>query len=163
MMTDLLEASGFAAIEMLNYTNNTAISVTPLPSMEMLVVNRETGLVCSQGQLGKIFIRSDYCSSTNCRRRKDGWVFSGHVGFYDSNTYLQVIDYYGNFIKSGQTFISKTLVETVLLSHPSVARAVAMKNTLRKCSNEYQAFVTVKDGQEQSCAEQTLSQYLNCK
>lgn len=140
--------------------------LTPLPSMEVLVLHRQTGLACSPGQFGKIFIRSDYCStSSKGRRHADGWVFSGHVGFYDSNTYLQVIDSYCNFIRSGATFISKTLVETVLLSHPSVAQAVAMKSPqspLGNVSNDCQSFVSLKEGQV-SVSEETLSNYLNCK
>lgn len=138
--------------------------LTPLPSMEVLVVHRQTGMACSPGQFGKIFIRSDYCSTSNKGRHADGWVYSGHVGFYDDNTYLQVIDSYGNFIRSGGTFISKTLVETVLLSHPSVAQAVAMKRTqshLGNVSNECHSFVSLKEGQV-SVKKETLSNYLNC-
>lgn len=166
---------------MINYANNSAVSVTPLPNMEIVVVNRETGALSGTGQLGKIFIRSPYCatitgvvvsssSSENKSRPKktvtaDGFIFSGFIGYYDNSTYLQVIDFYNNFSTSGQTFISKTLVETVLLSHPGVARAVAMKNAIAKDSNEFEAFLTLKDShdQQKECTEEALSTYLNCK
>lgn len=158
--------------------NNASISVTPLPSMEMFVLNRETGLPCRSGQLGKIFIRSPYSSRSSLRRRSDGWVFSGCVGFYDNQCQIQVIDLYCNFIKSGHTFISKTLVETVLLSHQAVARAVAMKNPSpgvqqqskqeqstksSSKSKQFQAFVTLKEGQECGTSEEAISNYLNCE
>lgn len=177
MIAVLHEASGFAAIEVINYANSSAVSVTPLPNMEIVVVNRQTGALSSSGQLGKIFIRSPYCavavfSSKERRARKtvtsDGFIFSGFIGYYDNSTFLQVIDYYCNFSKSGQTFISKTLVETVLLSHPAVARAVALKNAIAKGSNEFRAFVTLKDSsgdqpEQPECSEERLGTYLNCK
>ncbi len=170
----LHEASGFAAIEVINYANSSAVSVTPLPNMEIVVVNRTTGALNGHGQLGKIFIRSPYCAAvvtsstsplTKPKQPKtaNDWVFSGFIGYYDNSTYLQVIDHYSNFSKSGHIFISKTLVETVLLSHPAVARAVAMKNATQKTSNEFQAFVTLKESDQQQFSEEALGTYLNCK
>lgn len=163
----LHEASGFAAIEVINYANSSAVSVTPLPNMEIVVVNRTTGALNGHGQLGKIFIRSPYCAAvvtsstsplTKPKQPKtaDDWLFSGFIGYYDNSTYLQVIDHYSNFSKSGHIFISKTLVETVLLSHPAVARAVAMKNATQKTSNEFQAFVTLKESDQQQFSEEAL-------
>ena len=145
--------------------------------MEVLVISRETGAVCKPTQLGKIFVRSPYCVKTTLRQRKDGWIFSGYMGFVDNDKHLQVIDYYCNFIKCSKSFISKTLVETVLLSHHTVARAVVMKNPVYSITNlattesnkqfqsnevkpHFQAFVTAKNGQ--TCSEEVINHYLNC-
>lgn len=161
--TVALEASGFAAIEVSNSTPNECILVAPLPSMQIIVVERYGNRTCSNGQIGKIFIRSPFCAQTSQRTMMDGWMYSGYVGFYDDHRSMQVIDHYHNFIRMGHRFISKTLIETILLSQQTVARAVALKTigqTLNGKGKQFRTLVTLKDGNNTTNSEE-LEHYLN--
>lgn len=158
-MIDLLEASGLAAIEtdIFRHNNDTTNKsfIVPLPLMNIEMINDDCG------QIGKLFINSPYCSLTE-KRPENGWIYTGYIGYYDDNNHLQIIDYYKNFIclENNDRTLSKTLIETILLSNENVYRVVVLAK-LANIDGERRCQILVQPFEDKFQNEHSLVLVLN--
>lgn len=82
------------------------------------------------GEVGEILVRGPSVSPGYYRRpeesaavRKDGWLRTGDLGYYDDEGYLYVLDRRTDLIISGGENVYPAEVESVLKSHPAVVEA----------------------------------------
>lgn len=83
---------------------------------------------------------------------KDGWLYTGDIGYLDEEGYLYVVDRRSDLIISGGENIYPAEIENVLLSHPSVQEAGVCGVEDAQWGQVPVAFVIVKD----AIAEQQL-------
>lgn len=121
------------------------------------------------GQIGKLFINSPYCSMTNCKRPDNGWIYTGYIGYYDENNHLQIIDHYKNFIRleNNDRTLSKTLIETILLSNENVYRVIVLAKLAnidgeRRCRILVKPFSDKFQGQDSNVLQNELNNLLKC-
>jgi long-chain acyl-CoA synthetase len=100
----------------------------PVPDVEMRIVDAETGgEELPPGEVGEVIIRSPqlmtgYWKSPEETESilRDGWIFSGDLGYIDEDGYLFIVDRKKDVIKPGGFQVWPREVEEVIAMHPSV-------------------------------------------
>jgi fatty-acyl-CoA synthase len=101
----------------------------PRSGMEVAVL-RPDGCPAPAGEIGEIVCRGDAVMSGYWRNPgatdatlKDGWLYTGDMGSYDTRGYLTLRDRSKDVVISGGSNIYPREVEEVLLEHPGVSEA----------------------------------------
>jgi long-chain acyl-CoA synthetase len=143
------------------YANNSVIGKrkvlsvgVPPPETTVEVVDLETGMgVMPPYERGEIRVRGPQMISSYRNRPeetantiRDGWVYTGDIGYFDDEGYLFVVDRKKELIISGGYNIYPREVDEVLHSHPDTLEVatVGMKDTFR--GEIPVAFVVLKPG-----------------
>jgi long-chain acyl-CoA synthetase len=106
----------------------------PLDSVEIRIVDPDTGKVVEDGQVGELQTRSPYNMAGYWRKPdetastidREGWLRTGDAGYFDADGYLYLHDRIKDMIVSGGENIYPAEVENVLLSHPAVVDAAVI-------------------------------------
>jgi long-chain acyl-CoA synthetase len=106
----------------------------PLDSVEIRIVDPDTGKVVEDGQVGELQTRSPYNMVGYWRKPdetastidREGWLRTGDAGYFDADGYLYLHDRIKDMIVSGGENIYPAEVENVLLSHPAVVDAAVI-------------------------------------
>jgi acyl-CoA synthetase (AMP-forming)/AMP-acid ligase II len=77
---------------------------------------------------------------------KDGWVYTGDIGWMDEEGYLYLVDRKKDAIKTGGENIYAREVEDVLYSHPAVAEAAVIGVPDEAWGEVVKAVVALKPG-----------------
>jgi len=150
------------------YANNPAVGKRkvlsvglPPPETEVEVVDLETGTrVLPIFERGEIRVRGPQMVSSYRNRPeetahtiRDGWVYTGDVGYFDDDGYLFIVDRKKELIISGGYNIHPREVDEVLNSHPDTfeVATVGMKDSFR--GEIPVAFVALKPGRSVSAED----------
>lgn len=125
---------------------------TPMPHCEIMVIGAD-GEPVLRGQTGEIAIRSPSCmvgyyknlEATRQTLRK-GWVFTGDLGYMDSDGYLYYSDRSKDIINRGGLKISSIDVEAVLYRHPGLLEVAVVARPHDKLGEDVHAVVVSKPG-----------------
>ena len=108
----------------------TSVGVAP-PFQEVRVVDAD-GADVAPGQVGEIIGRSPMLMPGYYRRPdltaqaiKDGWLYSGDLGYLDEDGYLYLVDRQKDMIISGGVNVYPRDIEEIIVRHPAV-REVAV-------------------------------------
>lgn len=82
-----------------------------------------------------------------------GWFHTGDIGFFDSDGYLHLVGRIKELINRGGEKISPIEVDTILLSHPDIAQAVAFGVPDEKYGEEINSAVIPREGSNINEAE----------
>ncbi|MEH7106296.1 o-succinylbenzoate--CoA ligase [Bacillus sp. JJ1764] len=90
----------------------------------------ERGRVAAPGQAGEIVVRGPnvtsgylFRSDVTMEKIRDGWLYTGDIGYMDDEGFLYVLDRRSDLIISGGENIYPAEVEGIILSHPGVSEA----------------------------------------
>lgn len=90
----------------------------------------QNGETAAPGEVGEIVVRGPNVTSGYLHREKetkkairDGWLYSGDLGYVDEEGFLYVLDRRKDLIISGGENVYPAEVEAVLLAHPDVIDA----------------------------------------
>jgi len=128
----LTETSPFASYN--HHENYVLGSIgAPIDSVEMRIVDSETGMTCPPEKLGEIAIRGPNVMLGYWKRPKDtatairnGWFYSGDIGRRDANGYFYIVDRVKDMISTGGLKVYPAEVERVLLDHPAISQAAVV-------------------------------------
>jgi fatty-acyl-CoA synthase len=102
----------------------------PFPEVEVVVCNSESGERLAVGEIGEVCVRGPqmmdgYTDDPELTARviRDGWCFTGDIGFLDERGYLTLLGRVGDVIKVGGVKVHPIVVEAEILSHPGVRHA----------------------------------------
>ena len=106
----------------------------PHESVELRVVDPDTGKDADLAEVGEVWTRSAYNMAgywakpeeTAATIDADGWLRTGDAGYFDAEGYLYLHDRIKDMIVSGGENIYPADVENVLLSHPDVVDAAVI-------------------------------------
>ena len=128
----------------------------PPPETDVEVVDLESGTrVMPQYERGEIRVRGPQMVQSYRNRPdetahtiRDGWVYTGDIGYFDNEGYLFVVDRKKELIISGGYNIYPREVDEVLHSHPETLEVatVGMKDSFR--GEIPVAFVALKPGRK---------------
>lgn len=142
-----------------------------LPNCEMRVVDAD-GRDCDTGVVGEVVVRrsagmTGYFNNPEqtAATIRDGWIFTGDVGFLDADRFLTLVDRKRDVILSGGENVYPAEIEHVLLAHPAVLQAAVIGVADTKWGEVPLAFVVLRPGEDASgealgawCAER-LARY----
>ena len=100
-----------------------------MPSIEMRIIDPETGKDLPTGQPGEVWVRGPnvmkgYLNNPEATARTvdaDGWLHTGDIGVADDDGYLTVVDRLKELIKVKGFQVAPAELESILLKHPKIA------------------------------------------
>jgi acyl-CoA synthetase (AMP-forming)/AMP-acid ligase II len=117
----------------------------PLPDVEVTIVDSDTGeqelrahdigeIVISAPQLMAGYWQNPGETALVLRSRGDGrrWLYTGDLGYLDSDGYLFIVDRKKDLIKTSGYQVWPREVEEVLASHPAIAEPWPPNDNLRR-------------------------------
>jgi long-chain acyl-CoA synthetase len=126
----------------------------PHPSVELRVIDPDSGEDAALGEVGEIWTRSPYNMAGYWRKPADtaaavdasGWLRTGDAGYLDGDGYLYLHDRMKDMIVSGGENIYPAEVENVLLFHPTVCDAAVIGVPDDKWGETVKAIVVLVPG-----------------
>ena len=124
----------------------------PLEDVEVRIVNEhaedvvvgETGEIVARGQ--RLMKGYWHQQSSTEETIKDGWLYTGDLGYWDEDGYIFLAGRARDFIKRGGEMISPEEVEQVLHSHPDIEEAAIIGVEDIDWGERVRAVVVAKSG-----------------
>jgi long-chain acyl-CoA synthetase len=140
---------------------------TPVSDTEQKVVDLESGeRALAPGEVGEICIRGPQimrgywkADAETARVIRNGWYYSGDVGYVDEQGYVFIVDRAKEMIKSSAWSIAPAELEAVLLEHPAVRDAAVIGVPDAERGEAPRAYVALLPGQSATAEE--LMAYAN--
>ncbi|HEX9145597.1 MAG TPA: hypothetical protein VGA09_15095, partial [Candidatus Binatia bacterium] len=121
------------------------------PEVHRIQIVDEAGSPLGPGKAGEIVKQSPtvmkgYYKNPEATSKalKDGWLYTGDLGFLDEDGYLYFVDRVKDMVRRGDENISSEEVERVLNSHPQIAESavIAVPDQIR--GEEVKAYIVLK-------------------
>lgn len=121
------------------------------PDVHQIEIHDESGKALPRGQAGEIVKKSPtvmkgYYKNPEATGKalKNGWLYTGDLGYLDEDGYLYFIDRLKDMVRRGDENISSEEVERVLNSHPAIAESavIAVPDPIR--GEEVKAYIVLK-------------------
>ena len=126
----------------------------PLDDVEVRIVD-EDGVDSVIGEVGEIVARGQRLmrgywgqDSATAETIRDGWLYTGDLGYWDEDGYIFLAGRSKDFIKRGGEMISPEEVENVLHSHPDIEEAAIIGIPDVDWGERVRALVVAKSGHQ---------------
>ena len=126
---------------------------------EVRIVN-EAGKDLRPAEVGEVLIRSRSVIAGYWRQPeetaqaiRDGWFYTGDLGYLDEDRYLFIVDRKKDTVISGGVNIYTKEIESVLYTHPAVREAAVLGLPDDRWGESVTAAVSLRPGAEVSAAE----------
>lgn len=128
---------------------------TPLPDIELRVVDSETGEKdLPPGEVGEFIMRAPQLMkgywgkpTETANTIRDGWLFTGDLGYLDEDGYMFIVDRKKDVIKPSGFQVWPREVEEVIATHPAVAEVGVAGIPDPYQSEAVKAWVVLRAGQ----------------
>ena len=131
----------------------------PMPHAKIRIVD-DNGVPLPHGATGEICIHSDQVMEGYWNNHaatldavREGWLFTGDVGYLGRDNYLYLVDRKKDMIISGGENIYSTEVENVLSRHPAVREAAVIGVSDEKWGEAVRAIINLRPGATLHSAE----------
>ena len=138
----------------------------PIDSVEIKIVDPETGESCSTGEPGEIAIRGPNVMLGYWNRPKEtadaireGWFYSGDIGQLDESGYLYIVDRVKDMITVGGLKVFPAEVERVLLDHDAVSEVAIVGAPDSVFGEQVFGFLVLTEGTPEQTALSDISAY----
>jgi long-chain acyl-CoA synthetase len=133
----------------------------PMPDVEVRVVDANSGeALLSPGQVGEFILRAPQIMqgywgkpAETAEAIRDGWLYTGDLGYLDEDGYMFIVDRKKDVIKPSGFQVWPREVEEVLAGHPAVAEVGVAGVPDPYQSEAVKAWVVLRAGQTLSAAE----------
>jgi long-chain acyl-CoA synthetase len=120
------------------------------------ITDADSGLgTLAAGHVGEILLRAPNLMQGYWQRPdetvnaiRDGWLYTGDLGYLDEDGYLFVVDRKKDLLKPGGKQVWPREVEEVLASHPAVVEAAVAGVPDERLGEAVKAWVVLRAGQE---------------
>ena len=121
------------------------------PEVHTVAIHDEAGHALPPGKAGEIVKRSPTIMKgyyknpeASAKALKNGWLYTGDLGYLDKDGYLYFVDRVKDMVRRGDENISSEEVERVLNSHPEIAESavIAVPDHIR--GEEVKAYIVLK-------------------
>jgi acyl-CoA synthetase (AMP-forming)/AMP-acid ligase II len=126
----------------------------PTASSDIRIVNDE-GDDCPPGSSGEIVVRGPHTMlgywnkpQETARALRDGWVFTGDAGYFDSDGYLYIVDRVKDMVVTGGENVFTTEVENAVIGHPAVQDVAVIGIPDEEWGEAVHAIVILHPGRE---------------
>jgi long-chain acyl-CoA synthetase len=136
----------------------------PLPDTEMKIVDLETGTrELPVGEEGEICFRGPQVMKGYYKKPeetaavlKDGWLYTGDIGFLDADAYLTIVDRKKEMIVAGGFNVYPREVDEALFAHPKILEACTIGVPDEYRGETVKSYIVLKPG-EKADAEEIIS------
>lgn len=125
----------------------------PWPNTEVKIVSMDDGIDMPVGEIGEIIIKGPQVMKGYWNRPeateetiKNGWLYTGDLGYMDDKGYFYVVDRKKDMIIAGGYNIYPREIEEILYEHPDVLEAVAAGIPDPYRGETVKAYVVLKEG-----------------
>ncbi|MDR4948800.1 AMP-binding protein [Neobacillus cucumis] len=125
----------------------------PYPDTEAVILSVETGEPLPALEIGEIVIKGPQIMKGYWNRSKeteevlkDGWLYTGDLGYMDEKGYFYVVDRKKDMIIAGGFNIYPREIEEVLYEHPDVVEAIAAGIPDPYRGETVKAYLVLKEG-----------------
>ncbi|WP_078545219.1 AMP-binding protein [Litchfieldia alkalitelluris] len=136
----------------------------PWPDTEAVILSLETNEPVETGEIGEIVVRGPQIMKGYWNRQeeteavlRDGWLFTGDVGYMNEDGYFFVVDRKKDMIIAGGYNIYPREIEEVLYEHEKIQEVVVAGIPDAYRGETVKAYVVFKEGM--SCTEEELDQF----
>ena len=127
----------------------------PVPETDIEVVDLEEGTrVLPRGEAGEVRARGPQIMlgyrnnpEETARTLRDGWVYTGDIGYVDDDGYVCLVDRKKDMIIVGGFNVYPRDVDEILFSHPKIREAAVVGKPDSRLGEVIAAFVVVDQGQ----------------
>jgi long-chain acyl-CoA synthetase len=131
------------------------------PNTEVQVVDLETGKrVMPVGERGEIRLRGPQFTKgyrnrpdENRQQIRDGWLYTGDIGYYDADGYLFLVDRKKEMIIVGGYNVYPREIDEILFKHPAILEAATVGVPDSFSGEAVKAFVVLRPGAALTAAE----------
>jgi long-chain acyl-CoA synthetase len=124
------------------------------PNTEVQVVDLETGeIVMPVGERGEIRVRGAQFTSgyrnrpeENARAIRNGWLYTGDIGYYDADGYLFLVDRKKEMIIVGGYNVYPREIDELLFKHPAILEAATVGVPDSFSGEAVKSFVVLRPG-----------------
>lgn len=140
----------------------------PIPLAEVEVVDADGNILPHDGvSTGEVVMRSPWLTQTYFKAPdkteelwRNGWLYSGDVGYIGENGYLQITDRIKDVIKSGGEWVSSLDLENLLSQHEAVLESAAIGVPDEKWGERPMMIVTLKPEFQGKVGEVELKSFM---
>lgn len=133
----------------------------PVPNTEIKIVDLETGSnEMPDGEPGEILIKGPQVMKgyyknpeATAATLRDGWLYTGDIGFMDEEGYLTVVDRKKDIIIAGGFNIYPNEIDEILFSHPKIAEACTIGVPDQYRGETVKAYVVLHEGETMNAGE----------
>ena len=125
----------------------------PWPDTDAAIVSLETGEHLPPNEIGELVVKGPQVMKGYWNRPddteqtlKDGWLYTGDLGYMDKEGYFYIVDRKKDMIIAGGYNIYPREVEEVLYEHPAVAEAVVAGVPDPYRGETVKAYIVLKEG-----------------
>jgi long-chain acyl-CoA synthetase len=163
----LTEASPCLTCTPLGMVGDKLIGV-PMPDTDVKVVDIESGEELEVGEIGELIgkgpqIMKGYWNKPEETEKilKDGWLFTGDLGYMDENGLFYFIDRKKDLINVAGYKVWPDEVENILYEHPAVKEVAVVSSPDRQKGEVPKAFVVLREEYADRVGEEELIEF--CK
>ena len=132
----------------------------PLPDVELRIVDSITSADLPAGDIGEILIHApqlmvEYWQQPEetAATIRDGWLYTGDLGYLDEDGYLFIVDRKKDLIKPSGFQVWPREVEEVIASHPAVSEVGVAGIPDAYQGEAVKAWVMLREGQQATAEE----------
>jgi long-chain acyl-CoA synthetase len=133
----------------------------PLPDVEVRITDADNGHgLLPPGQVGEIVIRAPQVMQGYWQRPdetahviRDGWLYTGDLGYVDEDRYLYIVDRKKDVMKPGGKQVWPREVEEAIASHPAVAEVGVTGVPDEVLGEAVKAWVVLRVGHQVTASE----------
>jgi long-chain acyl-CoA synthetase len=136
----------------------------PWPDTDAMIISLETGEPAKPKEIGELIVRGPQIMKGYWNRPeetsavlRDGWLYTGDLGYMDEEGYFYIVDRKKDMIIAGGFNIYPREVEEVLYEYEKVQEVVVAGVPDPYRGETVKAFVVLKDGQQ--CTEEELDRF----
>jgi long-chain acyl-CoA synthetase len=137
----------------------------PFPDVDVKIVGLDDGLELPPEQLGEIVLRSPTVMTGYYQNReetgkalRDGWLFTGDIGYVDKDGYFYITDRKKELIIVGGFNVFPREIDELIYQHPKVKEGITVGVPDAYKGEKIKVFLVLKDG-EQATPEEFIAYF----
>jgi long-chain acyl-CoA synthetase len=137
----------------------------PIHDTRQKIVDIETGQIeLGVGEEGELIVQGPQvmqgywkAAQATADVLRDGWLYTGDIGFCDAEGYVTITDRKKEMIKFKGFSVAPAQIEALLLEHPSVADVAVIAKADTEAGEVPKAFVLLKTGMQGQSADDLMA------
>jgi long-chain acyl-CoA synthetase len=136
----------------------------PIHDTKQKIVDIETGQIeLGVGEEGELIVQGPQvmqgywkAPEATAEALRDGWLYTGDIGWRDEDGYVTVTDRKKEMIKYKGLSVAPAQIEALLLEHPAVADVAVVARPHEEAGEVPKAFVVLRAGYENQSADELM-------